>query len=70
MSTSTVILRSGRFPRWVGLVGYGLAVLMLVVPLVVRPIGLLFPIWVAIVSVEILVHRRGFTRHDDGDASN
>jgi len=41
----------------VGLVGYVVALVMLVLPLVTRPIGALFPLWVLIVSVEMLIHR-------------
>lgn len=59
ISTSTVIRRSGRFPRWVPVVGFVLGIAIFVVPLIARPLGLLFPIWVFIVSVEILLHRRG-----------
>ena len=57
LSTSTVIRHSGRFPRWLGLVGYVFGVVLFITPLVIRPIGVAFPLWVIVVSLAILVHR-------------
>jgi len=65
LSTSTVILRSRSFPRWVPVVGYVFGLTMLVIPLVTRPLGLGFPLWVLIVSVEILIQRRAIARPGD-----
>lgn len=58
-STSSVLLRSGRFPRWLAFVGYAFGVVLFVVPLVTRPMGLAFPVWVIVVSITIFFHRSG-----------
>lgn len=57
LSTSTVFLRSKRFPRWLAFLGYAVGLAMLIVPLVVDYVGIAFPIWVLIVSITILVVR-------------
>jgi len=56
-STSTVILRSGVLPTWLAFAGYACGVVLFVVPLVTQPIGLLFPAWVLIVSLVMLIIR-------------
>ena len=61
LTTSTVILRSRILPRWLAIVGYIVAVAMFLFPLVADPIGLVFPIWVATVSIAIFVHRPAST---------
>lgn len=57
LTTSTVILRSGILPRWLAIVGYVVAVAMFFFPLIADPVGVIFPIWVAVVSIVIFVHR-------------
>ena len=59
ISTSTVILRSGILPHWLGIVGYLMALPMFLLPLITQPLGLGFPIWVFLVSVVILAKRLG-----------
>lgn len=56
-TTSTVILRSGVLPTWLAFAGYACGVVLFIVPLVTQTLGLLFPIWVLIVSLVILVVR-------------
>jgi len=56
-TTSTVILRSGVLPTWLAFAGYACGVVLFVVPLVTTPLGLLFPIWVLVVSLVMLVVR-------------
>jgi hypothetical protein len=59
ISTSTVILRSGILPRWLGIVGYMMALPMFLLPLITQPLGLGFPIWVFLVSIVIIINRLG-----------
>jgi hypothetical protein len=68
-ATSTVVLRSRALPRWLAWVGYGLGVVLFVVPFLTDPIGVVFPVWVMLVSVVILASR---TRElgDDDDAES
>lgn len=42
ISTSTVILRSGILPHWLGIVGYLMALPMFLLPLITQPLGLGF----------------------------
>ncbi len=56
-STSTVILRSGLFPRWLAFVGYAFGLVLFVVPLLIKPIGVAFPLWVIVVSAELFFRR-------------
>lgn len=54
---STLIRRSSVLPKWLAIVGYLVAFGMLIVPLVVEPAGLAFPLWVFLVSAVILFVR-------------
>jgi hypothetical protein len=70
ISTCTIGLRFAIFPRWVAYVGYACAALLLVVIANWRWIALLFPGWMLLLSIQILVaeHRsrnaRGSTLTD------
>ena len=55
LSVSTVGLRTSAFPRWVAILGYLVAVTLLVVAGDHKWIQLVFPAWVLLVSVVILV---------------
>lgn len=55
--TSTLIVRSRVLPTWLAVVGYVVALGMLVLPLVADPVGLGFPLWVLVVSLVILLVR-------------
>ena len=57
-ATATIGVRSGTFPRWFGRTGYALGVILLLVVTVFDLIVLLFPVWVAIVSLFILRRER------------
>jgi hypothetical protein len=57
LSVSTVGLRTSAFPRWVAILGYLVAVTLLVVAGDHKWIQLVFPAWVLLVSVVILVTR-------------
>jgi hypothetical protein len=56
--TSTVGFRTGAFPRWLALFGYIVGAGMFVVPLLLEPILLAFPIWVGVMSSVLLVRRK------------
>jgi hypothetical protein len=58
MTTSTIAFRTGALPRWLSLVGYLAALGMLLLPLLIGPVVFIFPIWLGVVSVFILVRRR------------
>lgn len=52
---STIALRTGALPRWLAFVGYALALVLLLGVSFTRWTVLLFPCWVAAVSVVILL---------------
>jgi hypothetical protein len=56
-STSTVILRSKVLPSWLALVGYAAGLVMFLAPFVYLPLGYIFPAWVFMVSVMMLIVR-------------
>ena len=60
MSAATITLRTGVVPKWIAMVGYGAAVVMLISIGLTRWVELLFPAWILLLSVEILrVNLRG-----------
>jgi len=54
-STSTILLRTAIVPRWIAFVGYGLGAVLLLSIGIIRWIPLVFPIWVFLISVAILL---------------
>jgi hypothetical protein len=57
ISVSTVGIRTAALPRWASLLGYLVALLLLVAADAQKWVQLLFPVWVLLVSVVILVTR-------------
>ena len=55
ITTSTLALRDESVPRWVAFVGYAVAVLLLVSLKYFQLIIMLFPLWVALVSIIMIV---------------
>jgi hypothetical protein len=55
---TTRALRAGLFPRWFALVSYVLALVLVVSVATVRVVSLVFPLWIGVVSVLILVRRQ------------
>ncbi len=55
MSNATIALRTGILPRWITLLGYGLALLLLLSSHFLDWLGLAFPLWVFIMSIYILI---------------
>lgn len=54
-STSTILLRTSIVPRWIAFLGYGLGAALLLSIGIIRWIPLVFPIWVFLISVAILL---------------
>jgi hypothetical protein len=50
-------LRSGLIPRWFAVVSYALVIVLMLSVATVRAVALLFPVWVAVMSMIILVQR-------------
>jgi hypothetical protein len=50
-------LRSGLIPRWFAVVSYALVIVLMLSVARVRAVALLFPVWVAVMSMIILVQR-------------
>ena len=50
-TTSTLVLRTGVMPRWLAHIGYATGVVLF--PLVYHPLGIVFPLWVLVVSITI-----------------
>ena len=55
ISTSTVVIYTGIVPRWIALLGYALAVLVLVGSYYISWSFVVLPVWVFLVSIHILV---------------
>jgi hypothetical protein len=55
ISTSTIFLRTQILPRWMALLGYVLALALLLSVGTVQWIPLVFPLWVLLISVHILI---------------
>ena len=71
-STSTVIARSRVLPSWLALVGYVAGLIMFLAPFVYLPLGYVFPAWVFVVSVVLLIVRPNdlqLPQAADGDTS-
>ncbi len=58
VSVTTMGVRTGSVPRWLAIPGYLIAVLLLVTPPLPNWTQFLFPLWVALASVHILIGRR------------
>ena len=55
--TSTLGHRTGALPRWLVVVGFVLALTLLVTVTVSEPVGFVFVVWVTLVSLALLVGR-------------
>ena len=54
LSTSTIIIRTGILPRWIAILGFACALVLLLVITSWPWIALLFPIWMLVLSIWIL----------------
>jgi hypothetical protein len=57
-ASATLLLRTGAAPRWLTLSGTVIAVLLFFATFVTEWIGLLFPVWIFVLSVYVLVAAR------------
>jgi len=55
ISTCTLSIRTGIFPRWMAFLGYGLALVLLLSTGYLYWAPLVFPLWVLLISVHILL---------------
>ena len=60
ISTCTIALRTGVFPRWLAFCGYACAVALLLIISNWLWIEMLFPAWTLLVSADILFARRAW----------
>ena len=56
-AAATAGVRAARLPRWLGILGYVTGLCLLVIPPLPSVAQFLFPVWVALVSLLILVRR-------------
>jgi hypothetical protein len=54
MSTATITLRTRVIPRWIGLAGFAVAIVLLVSVGLTPWVELLFPAWILLLSIDIL----------------
>ncbi|MGA8744018.1 MAG: hypothetical protein WB561_22690 [Terracidiphilus sp.] len=54
ITTSTISLRTRIYPRWMAMLGYAFAVMLLLSAKAIVWISLVFPLWVLLISVYIL----------------
>jgi hypothetical protein len=62
MSTSTIVLRTSILPRWVAFSGFACAAVLLVAITTWPWIALLFPFWMFVISLRILLSEFGIIR--------
>lgn len=55
IATATITLRTAILPRWLGLLGYGCALVLLLSVGYLPWVEVLFPAWVFVVSIHILI---------------
>jgi hypothetical protein len=55
IASSTIFMRTGALPKWISLLGYLLALVLLVTLASFSWVSLVFPLWVLLVSLAILV---------------
>ena len=66
ISTSTVLIRTGIAPRWIALLGFLLAVILLIGSFFINWSIAVFPSWVFLISVYILIDNLGRNPLADG----
>jgi hypothetical protein len=55
ISTSTLAIRTGFFARWLAFLGYAFALFLLLSGRYIERILMLFPMWVLLISIYILI---------------
>lgn len=72
LTSTTIVRRTGALAQWFVVVGYLFGIALLVTPMVSRPIGVAFPIWVFVASVALFATRTsepGPDEEEPGDTS-
>lgn len=70
VALSTAGLRVASMPRWLGLLGYATGLVLLLTPPLPLQVQLVFPAWVAVVSIRLLVSgSRSLAATDEGTAA-
>jgi hypothetical protein len=70
LSTTTIAIRTGIAPRWLGILGYVVAVALLVGVDVNGWVALLLPAWILLLSVQILLSNRAARRNEVGEVAD
>jgi MFS family permease len=55
IATSTLAIRTGFIPRWIAFLGYAVALLLLLSSRYIEGILMVFPLWVLLISLYILI---------------
>ena len=64
LSTSTIFLRTNVAPKWLALIGYVFGIALFLVPVVAKPVGIGFPVWVFVASITVLATSRSADTRD------
>jgi hypothetical protein len=64
ISTCTLSLRTGIFPRWMAYIGLVLALILLLTVSLLYWAPILFPMWVLLISVYILLANLSKSRNE------
>jgi hypothetical protein len=59
ISTSTIGVRTGFTPRWIAYLGFACALLLLLSGRYIDWIFMVFPLWVLLISIYILIENLG-----------
>ena len=54
-STSTISLATNILPRWMAVLGYALALFLLLSLGTIEWVPMVFPVWVGVVSIHVLI---------------
>jgi hypothetical protein len=65
ISTSTVVIRTGIAPRWIAILGFLLACILLVGSYYMSWSIAVFPVWVFLLSIHILIYNLRGQQGDD-----
>ena len=65
ISTSTISLQTRLFPHWMAALGYVLALALLLSVGTIEWIPLVFPVWVLLISIYILIENLRGTSDED-----
>ena len=69
ISTATIGLRTGFIPRWLGFLGYAVALVLLVAIGATPWVELLFPLWVLLLSLDTLIENFRSSRSGSNPAN-